>query len=66
MVTGAAPYHALALYFAWYNWMRPHSSLKGKTPAMAAGLTDQAMTMADLLKAMDVAEATAKLGIKAN
>lgn len=58
--------HALALYFAWYNWMRPHSALKGKTPAMAAGLAVEPMTMADLLKQMDVAEMTAKLGIKSN
>ena len=30
--------YALALYFLWYNWLRPHKSLKGKTPAQAAGL----------------------------
>ena len=36
--------YALALFFVFYNWMRPHIrmrphiSLKGKTPAMAAGL----------------------------
>lgn len=58
--------HALALYFAWYNWMRPHGALKGKTPAMAAGLTDAPMTMADFLKQMDVAEMTAKMGINSN
>ncbi len=32
--------HALAVFFAWYNWIRPHSSL-GETPAMAAGLADE-------------------------
>lgn len=32
---------ALALYFVWYNFMRPHKSLKGATPAMAVGLTDR-------------------------
>ena len=31
--------HALALYFFWYNWMRPHGNLNGETPAMAANLT---------------------------
>ena len=31
--------HMLAIYFVWYNWCRPHKSLKGETPAMAAGLT---------------------------
>ena len=31
--------HALALYFVWYNWVRPHMTL-GTTPAVAAGLAD--------------------------
>jgi len=31
---------ATALYFAWYNFARVHQSLHGKTPAMAAGITD--------------------------
>ena len=34
--------YALALYFVWYNWIRPHKSLGGRTPAMAAGLADHA------------------------
>ena len=29
---------SLALFYVHYNWCRPHRSLKGKTPAMAAGL----------------------------
>ena len=33
--------HALALYFVYYNFCRPHKSLKGNTPAMAAGLADE-------------------------
>ena len=33
--------YASALYAVWYNWIRPHKSLKGKTPAMAAGLADR-------------------------
>ena len=32
--------NALALYFVWYNWCRVHRSIR-KTPAMAAGLTDE-------------------------
>ena len=32
--------HALALYFVFYNFCRPHKSLKGNTPAMSAGLAD--------------------------
>ena len=33
--------YALALYFVFYNFCRPHKSLQGDTPAMAAGLTDR-------------------------
>ena len=33
--------HSLALYFTYYNWIRGHKSLKGQTPAQAAGLTDK-------------------------
>ena len=45
--------HALALYFVWYNWMRPHKSLKGQTPAQAAGLANQKFDFKWLLKAID-------------
>ncbi len=41
---------ALALYFAWYNFCKPHSSIRA-TPAMKAGLTDRAWTLAELLGA---------------
>jgi transposase-like protein/IS1 family transposase len=40
---------ALALHFAWYNFCRKHITLKGATPAMAAGLTDRAWNLAELL-----------------
>ena len=36
--------HAIALYMTYYNFCRPHKSLNNpyqRTPAMAAGLTDQ-------------------------
>ena len=33
--------HALDLYYTFYNFCRPHMSLKGATPAMAAGLAKQ-------------------------
>ncbi len=45
--------HALALYFVWYNFCRPHKSLNGSSPAMAAGLTDTLMSMADIVQLMD-------------
>lgn len=39
---------ALALHFAYYNFCRVHRSLRA-TPAMAAGLTQRAWTLGDLL-----------------
>lgn len=41
-------YSALALYIAYYNFCRIHSSIKC-TPAMAAGLTDHVWTIEELL-----------------
>ncbi len=40
---------ALALYFAYYNFCRIHSSLRC-TPAMAAGITDTIWDIKDLLR----------------
>ena len=48
--------HALAIYFVWYNWVRIHTTLD-KTPAMAAGLIDRPMTMADVVGLIDAHEA---------
>lgn len=39
---------ALALHFAWYNFVRIHRTLR-ITPAMAAGVTDRVWDLADLL-----------------
>jgi IS1 family transposase len=44
--------HSLALYFVYYNWMRKHKA-HGQTPAMASGLTDKPMLMADLVAILD-------------
>jgi transposase-like protein/IS1 family transposase len=41
---------ALALFFAWYNFVRVHSSIR-VTPAMEAGLTDHVWTIGELLTA---------------
>jgi transposase-like protein/IS1 family transposase len=38
----------LALYFAWYNFCRVHSSIR-MTPAMEAGVTDHIWSLRDLL-----------------
>ena len=44
--------HSLALYFVWYNWVRTHKAHK-LAPAMAAGLTDKLMDMADIARMID-------------
>lgn len=41
----------VALFTAWYNFGRKHETLKGKTPAMTAGLADHVWTLAELLRA---------------
>jgi IS1 family transposase len=41
---------AMAMFFAFYNYCRPHSSLGKTTPAMAAGLTDHVWTVGELLQ----------------
>jgi IS1 family transposase len=48
--------HALALHFAHYNLCRPHMSLGGKTPAMAAGVEDHAWSIEELVGLLEMAE----------
>lgn len=45
--------HSIAMTFFAYNLIKKHGSLKGKTPAMAAGITDHAFTVRDMLFAAD-------------
>jgi hypothetical protein len=45
----------VALYTVWYNWIRTHKAHR-MTPAMAAGLTDKLMDMADVVRLIDDAE----------
>lgn len=45
--------HAMALFFMYYNYCRKHMSLKGKTPAMAAGLADHVWTLDELIGLID-------------
>jgi hypothetical protein len=47
--------HALALYFVFYNFCRVHKTL-GATPAMAAGLVDKVLKMADVVGMIDARE----------
>ena len=44
--------HALALYFAFYNFCRIHKSLR-VTPAMAAGITDRLWSLEDIVARID-------------
>jgi IS1 family transposase len=40
---------AVALHFMHYNFCRPHMTLKGRTPAQAAGVTSRRWTIEDVL-----------------
>lgn len=42
-----------AIWCFYYNMIRKHSTLRGQTPAMAAGITQHPFTMRDLLFALD-------------
>ncbi len=54
--------HALALYFAFYNFCRIHKSLR-MSPAMAVGITDRLWSLEDIVAKMDdMAPAPAKRG----
>jgi IS1 family transposase len=41
---------AVAIHFMHYNFCRPHMSLKGKTPAQAAGVTSRRWTVEDMIR----------------
>lgn len=41
--------YMIAITMVFYNFCRPHKSLKGRTPAMVAGLTDYVWSASDLL-----------------
>jgi hypothetical protein len=47
--------HMVALYTVWYNFLKQHKSLKGLSPAMAAGITDKLWEMTDLAEMIDAA-----------
>jgi hypothetical protein len=40
--------HMVALYTVWYNYVKQHKSLKGLSPAMAAGISPTLWSMTDL------------------
>jgi hypothetical protein len=48
--------HAVALYFAYYNFVRVHQTLR-VTPAMEAGLSDHVWTVEELIALLPQPEA---------
>jgi IS1 family transposase len=45
--------HALALYFVFYNFVKQHKTLKGLSPAMAAGISDTLWSVEDIVALVD-------------
>jgi len=45
--------HAVALHAIYYNFARKHQTLKGQTPAMAAGLAERPWTFRDIAVLLD-------------
>ena len=54
--------YAVALYTVWFNFVRLHSSLKGQTPAQAAGLAAGQLTMRQLVDRINERAPKAKRG----
>lgn len=48
--------HAVALHMWHYNWARPHSSIRGLTPAQRVGVADRRWTLADLVEILEESE----------
>ena len=51
--------HALAIYFAFYNFVKVHSTLR-MSPAMAAGIETKLWEMKDLVEYIDSREPAPK------
>jgi IS1 family transposase len=49
--------HMVAIYTVWYNFVKMHKSLKGLTPAMAAGVSKSLWSMGDIVDLIERAEA---------
>jgi IS1 family transposase len=47
---------AVSLHFMHYNFCRPHKTLNGASPAMAAGLSDHVWTLSELIGVLEEAE----------
>ena len=46
----------VALYTVWYNFVKMHKSLKGPSPAIAAGVSHTLWSMTDLAEMVDAAQ----------
>jgi len=44
---------AVSLHFMYYNFARKHQTLKGETPAMAAGVTDHVWSLEEIAALLD-------------
>lgn len=49
---------AVSLHFLHYNFVRVHQSLKGRTPAMAAGIADRRWAIEDIVLLIEAEEAS--------
>jgi hypothetical protein len=49
--------HAIALHFFHYNFIRPHGSLKGLTPAQRVGVADHRWSLEELVGWLEYVEA---------
>ncbi len=45
--------HMVALYATWYNFIKQHKTLKGLSPAMAAGVSDKLWPMEGVVALID-------------
>lgn len=54
--------YALALFFLHYNFARQHKTLKGSSPAMAAGLSKTLWSMEDIANRIEADRPQPKLG----
>jgi len=49
--------HSVSLYFLFYNFCRPHTTLKGVTPAMAAGIAFHRWEIMEIVALIEAREA---------
>lgn len=47
--------HMVALYTVWYNFVKQHKTLKGTSPAMAAGVSDKLWSMENIAALVEAA-----------